>query len=84
MMDKYEKISKIGEGSYGIVYKCRNRDSGQIVAIKKFVESEADPLIKKIALREIRMLKVSSYVESTVTFYLIYSIMRKRHWCNSF
>ena len=59
-MDKYEKISKIGEGSYGIVYKCRNRDSGQIVAIKKFVESEDDPLIKKIALREIRMLKVSS------------------------
>ena len=57
-MDKYEKISKIGEGSYGIVYKCRNRDSGQIVAIKKFVESEDDPLIKKIALREIRMLKV--------------------------
>ena len=58
-MDKYEKISKIGEGSYGIVYKCRNRDSGQIVAIKKFVESEDDPLIKKIALREIRMLKVT-------------------------
>ena len=57
-MDKYEKISKIGEGSYGIVYKCRNRDTSQIVAIKKFVESEDDPLIKKIALREIRMLKV--------------------------
>ena len=27
------------------------------VAIKKFQESEEDPLIKKIALREIRMLK---------------------------
>lgn len=57
-MDKYEKLCKIGEGSYGIVFKCRNRESGQIVAIKKFVETDDDPAIKKIALREIRMLKV--------------------------
>lgn len=57
-MEKYEKISKIGEGSYGVVFKCRNRETGTLVAIKKFVESEEDPLIKKIAMREIRMLKV--------------------------
>ncbi|XP_024131417.2 cyclin-dependent kinase-like 1 isoform X2 [Oryzias melastigma] len=58
MMEKYEKIAKIGEGSYGVVFKCRNRETGQIVAIKKFVESEDDPIIRKIALREIRMLKL--------------------------
>ena len=58
-MEKYEKMSKIGEGSYGLVFKCRNRDTGQLVAIKKYVETEDDPLIKKIALREIKMLKVS-------------------------
>lgn len=57
-MEKYEKLSKIGEGSYGVVFKCRHKDTGQMVAIKKFVESEDDPVIKKIALREIRMLKV--------------------------
>ncbi len=58
-MEKYEKLSQIGEGSYGKVYKCRSRETGELVAIKKFQESEEDPLIKKIALREIRMLKVS-------------------------
>ena len=58
-MDKFEKLGKIGEGSYGVVFKCRNKDTNTLVAIKKFVESEDDPLIKKIAMREIRMLKVS-------------------------
>lgn len=56
-MEKYEKIAKIGEGSYGIVFKCRNRENGQLVAIKKYLETEDDPLIKKIAMREIKMLK---------------------------
>jgi serine/threonine protein kinase len=67
-MERYEKICRMGEGSYGVVYKCRNRETGQIVAIKKFVESEEDPLIKKIALREIRMLKVSLDNRQSTTF----------------
>jgi serine/threonine protein kinase len=35
-MERYEKLSQIGEGSYGKVYKCRARDTGSLVAIKKF------------------------------------------------
>ena len=31
----------------------------QVVAVKKFIESEDDKIVKKIAQREIRMLKVS-------------------------
>ena len=57
-MDKYEKISSIGEGTYGIVIKCRQKETGQVCAIKKFKESDDDLGIKKTALREIRMLKV--------------------------
>ncbi|RVE48031.1 hypothetical protein evm_007343 [Chilo suppressalis] len=56
-MDKYEQLAVVGEGSYGVVLKCRRRDNGQLVAIKKFLETEDDAAVRKMALREIRMLK---------------------------
>ncbi|KAK1894715.1 Cyclin-dependent kinase-like 1 [Dissostichus eleginoides] len=77
-MEKYEKIAKIGEGSYGVVFKCRNKDTGQIVAIKKFVESEDDPIIKKIALREIRMLKQLKHA-NLVNLMEVFRRKRKLH-----
>lgn len=57
-MEAYEKLGAIGEGTYGMVMKCRKRETGQVVAIKKFKESEDDLQIRKTALREVRMLKV--------------------------
>lgn len=59
IMEKYEQIAVVGEGSYGLVIKCRHKETDQIVAVKKFLETEEDPTIRKLALREIRMLKVS-------------------------
>uniref|UniRef100_A0A8D0GXY9 Cyclin-dependent kinase-like 2 n=1 Tax=Sphenodon punctatus TaxID=8508 RepID=A0A8D0GXY9_SPHPU len=56
-MEKYETLGLVGEGSYGMVMKCRNKESGRIVAVKKFLESEDDKTVKKIAMREIKLLK---------------------------
>ncbi|TRY80852.1 hypothetical protein TCAL_02983 [Tigriopus californicus] len=56
-MDKYDNEGVVGEGSYGVVMKCRRKDNGQLVAIKKFLETDEDQTVKKIAMREIRMLK---------------------------
>lgn len=57
-MEKYSVLELLGEGSYGKVLKCRHNQSGSLVAIKKFIETEDDSGARKIALREIRMLKV--------------------------
>ncbi|CAF1144460.1 unnamed protein product [Adineta steineri] len=75
-MDKYEKIKKIGEGSYGQVFKCRDKDTGEIVAIKKFIESDDDPAIKRIAMREIRMLKHLKH-ENLVNLIEVFKTKRK-------
>ncbi|KAL0099607.1 hypothetical protein PUN28_019790 [Cardiocondyla obscurior] len=56
-MEKYENIEMVGEGSYGLVMKCKHRETGQIVAIKKFLETEEDLQVRKMAFREIRLLK---------------------------
>ena len=57
-MEKYDNLGMVGEGSYGMVMKCKHKETGQIVAIKKFLESEDDTMVKKIAMREVRMLRV--------------------------
>ncbi|KAJ4455078.1 putative Cyclin-dependent kinase 1 [Paratrimastix pyriformis] len=56
-MENYENLGLIGEGTYGRVLKCRHKETGLAVAIKKFKESDEDEQVRKTALREIRILK---------------------------
>ncbi|RYY83036.1 hypothetical protein EON63_12095 [archaeon] len=57
-MNKYEVLGVVGEGAYGVVLKCRNKDTAEIVAIKKFKESEDDEVLKKTTLREVKILRM--------------------------
>lgn len=34
-MDAFVRLEKIGEGTYGVVYKAKNRETGGTVALKK-------------------------------------------------
>ncbi len=38
--------------------KCRHKQTGKFVAIKRFKEAEEDEHVRKTALREVRLLKV--------------------------
>ena len=66
MSNKYQIIDVIGEGAYGIVYKCIDRDTNETLAIKKYLE-EYDKLPKKEINREIYALQVSNH-ENIVKF----------------
>lgn len=46
-MDKYSKISKLGEGTYGVVYKAQNRETGEVVALKRIRLDSEDEVCKR-------------------------------------
>ncbi|XP_025197800.1 cyclin-dependent kinase 1-like [Melanaphis sacchari] len=56
-MDNYDKLEKIGEGTYGVVYKCMELSSKEIVAVKKIRMEMEDEGIPATAIREISILK---------------------------
>jgi len=56
-MDKYKRIKKLGEGTYGVVYKAENTDTGEFVAIKNIRLESEDEGVPCTAIREISLLK---------------------------
>ena len=68
-MNKFEVQAVSGEGAYGVVLKCRNRETGHLVAVKKFKESEDDAHVSKTMMREVRLLRLLSHGENIVTLH---------------
>nr|CAD1819994.1 unnamed protein product [Ananas comosus var. bracteatus] len=55
-VDEFERLNKIDEGTYGVVYRARDKKTGEVVALKKVKmekEREGFPLT---SLREINIL----------------------------
>lgn len=83
MVDKFEKICHIGRGSFGEVYKAKNKITNELVAIKKF-SKKYHSLEKCKELREVKSLtklehdniiKLYDVILEENTLYLVFELM---------
>jgi cyclin-dependent kinase len=56
-LNRYHRLEKIGEGTYGLVYKAKDKKTGDLVALKKIRLDSEDEGTPSTAIREISILK---------------------------
>ena len=54
---QYEKMGKLGEGTYGTVYFARDKQTNEYVAMKKLLMNSDNEGIPSTVIREISLLK---------------------------
>ena len=50
-LEKYQTLSKIGEGTYGVVFKAKNTLTNELIALKKIRLDHEDEGIPSTAVR---------------------------------
>lgn len=60
-VENYEKLNRISEGSYGVVYRARDRITGDIVALKKLKLDQEKNGFPVTSLREIYTLLLAKH-----------------------
>ena len=60
--NKYTKTSKLGEGTYGVVYKAKDQKGQEIYALKKIRLQAEEEGIPSTAIREISLLKELNHI----------------------
>lgn len=56
-MERYRRLEKIGEGTYGVVFKAMDKQTSEVVALKKIRLDAEDEGIPSTAIREISLLR---------------------------
>ncbi|KAF9507751.1 hypothetical protein BS47DRAFT_1373814 [Hydnum rufescens UP504] len=83
-MENYAKLEKVGEGTYGVVYKAKDISTGKFVALKKIRLEAADEGVPSTAIREISLLKeldddnivrLLNIVHSDTRLYLVFEFL---------
>mmetsp|Transcript_887 Transcript_887/g.529 ORF Transcript_887/g.529 Transcript_887/m.529 type:complete len:298 (-) Transcript_887:155-1048(-) len=88
-MDRYQKMEKsgpLGEGTYGVVYKARDKNTNEIVALKRIRLEIEDEGIPSTTLREISVLRqlkhpnivmLNDVVQSEGRLFLVFEFVDK-------
>lgn len=61
-LPKYQLMEKLGEGTYGVVYKAKDRITGRIMALKKIRLDSEDEGVPATSIREISLLKELDHI----------------------
>eukprot|EP00250_Pteridium_aquilinum_P005148 c15286_g1_i1 orf=106-1026(-) len=77
MMDNYDKLEKVGEGTYGKVYRARERRTGRMVALKKTRLELEEEGVPSTTLREISLLQTLSQSIYIVKLLCVEQICKK-------
>lgn len=75
---RYEKMEKLGEGTYGIVYKVKDHHSKKMVALKKIRLENEDEGMPSTAMREIAILKELNHPNIVKLNDVIYAPQEKK------
>lgn len=58
---RYERIEKLGEGTYGVVYKAKDTVNGELVAMKVMRLEQEEEGVSATTLREITILRMMNH-----------------------
>ncbi|KAF5280412.1 hypothetical protein FQR65_LT03221 [Abscondita terminalis] len=72
----YSKLEKIGEGTYGVVFKGRNKKTGMVVAMKKIkIDNEEYRLQQLKELKHQNIVMLQDVIMEEARIYLIFEFL---------
>ena len=73
---KYTRTSKLGEGTYGVVYRAKDQKGQEIYALKKIRLQAEEEGIPSTAIREISLLKELNHVNKVKLYEVMHSVKK--------
>ena len=73
---KYIRTSKIGEGTYGVVYRAKDQKGQEIYALKKIRLQAEEEGIPSTAIREISLLKELNHINIVKLYEVLHSVKK--------
>lgn len=61
-LSRYQKVEKLGKGTYGVVFKAIDKETGEFVALKQMTFAQEEDGIPATTLREMSILRSISHI----------------------